>query len=212
MKRYRSYIGIVLTAIACCGFALAPAHAAPVQCTAVFSLVNQARSNASVPPLKSSNVLNEAAAIRAREIVREFSHNRPDGSLFFTVLDKHSFNFGPQGENIASGHSTGADVMNAWMNSTGHRDNILDTSYNRIGIGAYSHNGRMYWVQIFAGDAPDASGSGDAFNPVIDESEVIGGVVGNASGDGGGGCNSGLGALALAICFIPLIRRKQIVK
>lgn len=55
------------------------------------------------------------------------------------------------GENIAYGQSTPAEVMNGWMNSSGHRANILKSDFKEIGIAAFYKNGRYYWVQLFIG-------------------------------------------------------------
>ncbi len=55
------------------------------------------------------------------------------------------------GENIAMGQRTPQEVMNAWMNSKGHRENILNASFDTIGVGYYEENGVYYWVQLFIG-------------------------------------------------------------
>ena len=55
------------------------------------------------------------------------------------------------GENIAMGQRTPKEVMNAWMNSKGHRENILNTSFDTIGVGCYEENGTYHWVQLFIG-------------------------------------------------------------
>lgn len=88
--------------------------------------------------------LLESAMIRAAECSLLFSHTRPDSTLCMTVNDKMS------GENIAMGQSTASSVMTSWMNSDGHRENILTEEYGSIGIGCFQIDGRYYWTQCFA--------------------------------------------------------------
>ena len=72
----------------------------------------------------------------AREIVTLFSHTRPNGESCSTVLDEVGIgNYQPAGENVAAGQNSPAAVMNSWMNSEGHRNNILSASYKHIGVG-----------------------------------------------------------------------------
>ena len=92
----------------------------------------------------------QAAEIRAKEIVTSFSHTRPNGSSFATALTESGVNFKTAGENIAWGQKTPQEVMNVWMNSQGHRANILNTTFTEIGIGVYQEpSGTMYWTQLF---------------------------------------------------------------
>ena len=85
----------------------------------------------------------EAAMQRAAELVFSFSHTRPSGQSCFTVSDK-AF-----GENIAAGYWNADLVMNGWMNSEGHRANILREYYTSIGVGCFWYDGVGYWVQLF---------------------------------------------------------------
>jgi uncharacterized protein YkwD len=88
--------------------------------------------------------------IRSNEIIKSFSHTRPDGSRFYTVFDD-TYSFRMIGENLAAGYTSASSVVNAWMNSEGHRANILKDGYTQIGIGiTKDKDGRIYWVQIFA--------------------------------------------------------------
>ena len=115
----------------------------------VLKLVNQERAAENKAPLTGLAKLQEAADIRARELIKVFDHTRPDGTDCFTVLDQVGLtNLGATAENIASGQRSPASVMNTWMNSTGHRGNILDESglgFAHIGVGEYTYN----WVQLF---------------------------------------------------------------
>ena len=116
----------------------------------IVRLVNNERANNGLPALSNLIDLNELADIRAKEIVQKFSHTRPDGSSCFTVLK--DVKYMAAGENIAYGQTSAAEVMNAWMNSKGHRANILSSKFNCIGIGHCKVNGIDYWVQIFIGN------------------------------------------------------------
>lgn len=115
----------------------------------VLELVNEERSKAGVLPLESSKELNEAAMTRAKELAQVFSHTRPDGRDSFTVLTEAGIVYSSAGENIASGQSTPEEVMESWMNSDGHRANILSDKYTQTGIGYYTANGKSYWTQLF---------------------------------------------------------------
>lgn len=116
----------------------------------VFKLTNQERIYAGLPALTYNNVLENGAMIRAEEIIQSFSHTRPDGSRFFTVFN-NTYSFHLIGENLAAGFNSASAVVSGWMNSEGHRANILNEGYTQIGIGiAKDKDGRIYWVQIFA--------------------------------------------------------------
>lgn len=118
----------------------------------VIVLVNKERKAAGKEALQSDDVLNEAAAIRAKEIAEEFSHTRPDGSKSSSVLGDYDYSYMIVGENIAYTYSDSTDeVMKMWMNSTGHKANILNDKMTKIGVGVYKSGGRYYWVQIFVG-------------------------------------------------------------
>lgn len=111
----------------------------------IIKLVNNEREEAGFSTLVRSDKLSDAAAIRAKEIATSFSHTRPDGSFWYTVSPY------AMGENIAKGYSTPKSVMEAWMNSEGHKDNILTKEYRTIGVGCYydSDTDTYYWVQLF---------------------------------------------------------------
>ena len=109
----------------------------------VATQVNAERAKYGLSSLTVSDELTRAACVRASEIVRQFSHTRPDGSSCFTVSGA------AYGENIAKGQSSADRVMAAWMSSEGHRANILRESYGSIGVCALKVNGVIYWVQLF---------------------------------------------------------------
>ena len=115
----------------------------------VIAQVNQERKAYGLAPLKTNSVLNGIAQQRAREIAQYFQHERPDGTLFLSMYDTAGYSYRTCGENIAYGQSSAASVMNDWMNSEGHRANILNSEFEEIGVGCYYENGIYYWVQNF---------------------------------------------------------------
>ncbi len=126
----------------------------------VVELVNQERAAAGLPPLKRVESLDQAARYHARDMAADdyFGHDSFDRSgdqLFkacdwFTRVGGFYPGWSWLGENIAAGQSTPADVMLAWMNSKGHRDNILSTSAREFGVGYYGGGSwGHYWVQDF---------------------------------------------------------------
>lgn len=119
--------------------------------TQVVNLVNAERANLRLKPLSIDKNAATAAELRAREIKKSFSHTRPDGSAFSTVLKENGVSYRTSGENIASGQRTPEEVVKSWMNSKGHRENILSDKYTSIGVGYYENGGTAYWVQLFIG-------------------------------------------------------------
>ena len=118
----------------------------------VVRLVNVERTKAGLPALTESSELNNVADIKSKDFVNNnyFSHTSPTYGTPFDMIRSFGISFTSAGENIASGQKTAADVMNSWMNSSGHRANILNTSYNKIGVGvAKDSNGNTYWTQMF---------------------------------------------------------------
>ena len=115
----------------------------------VVALVNIERAKVGLPALTMSEDLNRAAQIRAKEIVQSFSHTRPNGSSFSSVLKENGISYRGAGENIAWGQRTPEAVVNAWMNSAGHRANILNKNYTTIGVGYYLDGTTPYWAQLF---------------------------------------------------------------
>ncbi len=116
----------------------------------ILDLVNAERAKAGLSAVKLLDDVTAAANIRAKEIETVFSHTRPDGTSCFTVLDKAGYR--TMGENIAMGHKTPEEVMKGWMNSEGHKKNILTKDFTGLGLGVYkTSSGTMCWVQLFVG-------------------------------------------------------------
>mgnify|MGYP003302462619 FL=1 len=116
----------------------------------VAILVNRERSSYGLQPVKYSPLLSEAANVRSSELRKNFSHTRPNGTSCFTVLKEFDILYFSAAENIAYGQRTPEIVMNAWMNSSGHRANILSKNVEYIGVGVVYSNGIYYWTQLFA--------------------------------------------------------------
>lgn len=122
----------------------------------VLRLVNIERDKVGAAHLVLDGALCDAANMRAIEMdySGNFSHTRPDERDCFTVFSFCKISFYTCGENIAAGYPTPAAVVDGWMNSTGHKANILNTAFTKMGLG-YSTGGggkyRHYWAQEFAG-------------------------------------------------------------
>ena len=117
----------------------------------VLRLVNEERTRYGLSPLTQDLGAAEVAHLRAKEIVQSFSHTRPNGSSCFTAAKELGVSYRSAGENIAYGYPTPEKVVEGWMNSEGHRKNILSSSFSKIGIGCYQNNGILYWSQFFIG-------------------------------------------------------------
>ena len=116
----------------------------------VVDLVNAERAKAGLSSLTSDKSIESAALVRAKEIETSFSHTRPNGSSFSTVLKENGISYQGSGENIAWGQRTPEEVMKGWMNSEGHRANILNSRFTKIGVGYYQNSaGTNYWTQLF---------------------------------------------------------------
>ncbi len=132
----------------------------------VVKLVNEERKKLNLNELEIDYDLMEAAMKRASETSIYWSHERPNGLSCFSLNSKIS------GENIGIGSSSVVNIMNSWMNSPGHKAQIVKGSYNSIGIGCYynSKNGVHYWVQLFSksrtGNSNTLSGTKNITNMV----------------------------------------------
>lgn len=118
----------------------------------VIALVNKERSKRGLSMLAKDARLARTARLKSQEMVTKnyFSHTSPVYGSPFTMMQSFGIRFTAAGENIAMGQKTPEAVMSAWMNSPGHRSNILSPAYNRIGIGyARKSNGVAYWTQEF---------------------------------------------------------------
>ncbi|MBR0260826.1 MAG: hypothetical protein IJQ85_03430 [Selenomonadaceae bacterium] len=117
----------------------------------VLRLVNKERAKAGAGPLKFAKDLAASAYVRAVELPTKFSHTRPNGTKCFTAMPTRGHILG---ENLAGGQTTPKQVVQAWMDSKTHRDNILNKEYKELGVVYYyqaNSKYKHYWVQHFRG-------------------------------------------------------------
>ena len=114
----------------------------------VLLLTNKERMAKGLQPLSVFAPLQAAANVRAEESKTLFAHTRPDGTACFTALDEVGLRYARAAENIAYGYTSPAAVVDGWMNSPGHRANILDGGLVHMGMGALDN----HWSQMFLTD------------------------------------------------------------
>jgi uncharacterized YkwD family protein/spore coat assembly protein SafA len=119
--------------------------------TQVLNLVNQERSRAGLRPLIMDWELQRTARIKSCDMAQKgyFSHNSATYGSPFDMMKSFGISYRTAGENIAKGQRTPQEVMTAWMNSSGHRANILKADFTHIGVG-YCEQGN-HWTQMFIG-------------------------------------------------------------
>lgn len=119
--------------------------------TQVQQLVNQERSKQGLQPLQMDWELQRTARTKACDMAQKgyFSHNSPTYGSPFDMMKQFGISYRTAGENIAQGQRTPQEVMQSWMNSQGHRENILKREFTHIGVG-YCEQGN-HWVQMFIG-------------------------------------------------------------
>jgi uncharacterized YkwD family protein/spore coat assembly protein SafA len=116
----------------------------------VVRLVNVERAKHGLAPVKENWELSRVARYKSADMKNKgyFSHYSPTYGSPFDMMKKFGFKFYTAGENIAMGQRTPQEVMTAWMNSPGHRANILKADFKEIGVGL-ARDGSMYWTQMF---------------------------------------------------------------
>jgi uncharacterized YkwD family protein/spore coat assembly protein SafA len=118
----------------------------------VVNLVNAERAKAGLKPLKADWELARVARFKSEDMRdnRYFDHNSPIYGTPFQMMKSFGINYRSAGENIAAGQTTAESVMQAWMNSPGHKKNILSPTFTHIGVG-YAKGGSYghYWTQQF---------------------------------------------------------------
>lgn len=123
-----------------------------VQAEEVLKLVNSERQKAGLQPLTLSEKLTSIANMKAQDMADKnyFSHQSPTYGSPFDMLHEFGVSYSNAGENIASGQTSAEQVMRDWMNSSGHRANILNKNYTELGVG-YVKGGNYgtEWVQLF---------------------------------------------------------------
>ncbi|MFA5527669.1 MAG: SafA/ExsA family spore coat assembly protein [Peptostreptococcales bacterium] len=118
----------------------------------VIRLVNVERSKNGLKPLSENWELSRVARYKSEDMMSKgyFSHTSPTYGSPFDMMRNFGIRYQTAGENIAYGQKSAAQVMEGWMNSSGHRANILNANFTQIGVGyAVKSNGTPYWTQMF---------------------------------------------------------------
>jgi len=118
---------------------------------------NETRKANGVAPVTLDYDLSIVATMRTFELTygNTLSHTRPDGQRFYTILKEYGFKAGylngtkHYGENMAYWQNTDASAYTALISSSGHKQNILDTRWKKMGVGTFTFYGRRYWIQLF---------------------------------------------------------------
>ena len=118
----------------------------------VIRLINIERANRGLSALATNWELSRVARYKSQDMINKnyFSHTSPTYGSPFTMMQNFGLKFSAAAENIAYGQKTPQQVVTAWMNSPGHRANILSPSYTQTGVGAAKKSdGTLYWTQMF---------------------------------------------------------------
>ncbi|SEQ78553.1 CAP domain-containing protein [Piscibacillus halophilus] len=119
----------------------------------VHELVNEEREKQGLEPLEFSVDVSHVARAKSQDMADQdyFSHESPTYGSPFDMMQEFGLKYLTAGENIAMGQRSPEQVMDGWMNSDGHRANILHEDFTHIGIGFIKDNGTYYWTQMFIG-------------------------------------------------------------
>ena len=117
----------------------------------VVKYTNEFRAEAGKDPLTLDETLTKAAMVRAIEMAysEKFSHERPDGNMCYYIMRDFGQDIYGVGENIASRQRSAKEVSYAWKGSQSHYENMISSSFTRIGVGVINFYGTYYWVQLF---------------------------------------------------------------
>jgi len=118
----------------------------------VLDLVNNERKAAGLKSVKINEDLNRVAELRAAEIAEKWSHTRPNGEAWKTAFSEEGVTASYRGENLAKGQYSADKVVDDWMDSEGHRANILNKKFTKMGVASVVIDGVTYWVQVFANE------------------------------------------------------------
>lgn len=117
----------------------------------LLGLVNKVRKENGLKEVSWNSSLENSAKIRAKETSTKFAHTRPNGSRYNTAINTK---YKTSGENIAAGQSSATEVFNSWMNSEGHKKNILSPNFTQMAVAVYYDENstyQYYWSQLFIG-------------------------------------------------------------
>lgn len=134
----------------------------------VLRQTNKERIAGGLKPLTAFDGIQSACDVRAEELVSKFSHTRPDGNTCWTALKEAGVGYSRAAENIAAGYFSPEAAVTGWMNSEGHRDNIMNEALNHMGVGHYYQAGSdysHYWVQMFVSHSDESYTAASVFIP-----------------------------------------------
>lgn len=137
------------------GDSTATENGSSMEAVAILHLVNEERQKHGLPALQLSKGLTSVANTKARDMAvnNYFDHNSPTYGTPFQMMQQFGIHYMSAGENIAAGQRTAQEVMTAWLNSSGHRANILNAKFDTLGVGYYKGGSYgHYWVQQFIGN------------------------------------------------------------
>ncbi len=118
----------------------------------VLDLINKERKAAGLKSVKINEDLNRVAQLRAAEIAEKWSHTRPNGEEWKTAFADAGVSASYRGENLAKGQYSAEKVVEDWMESEGHKSNIMNKKFTKMGVASVVIDGVTYWVQVFAND------------------------------------------------------------
>ena len=118
----------------------------------ILELVNEYRAENGIEPLELNNTLNALALIRAKEASIKWSHERPNGTRYYSVFTDYNITWASYvGENLGCKFTNASEIMEAWIASDSHRANLLDDKFNDVGMAIYAaEDDTLYIAQIFA--------------------------------------------------------------
>jgi len=118
----------------------------------ILELMNAKRTEAGLNPLTMDNTLVQVARYKSNDMIQNnfFDHTNPDGTKWTNWLQTIGYKYTSTGENIAYNTSDPVELFNQWWNSPGHRANMMNSSYNKVGMGVLYGNGKYMGTQTFS--------------------------------------------------------------
>ncbi len=150
----------------------------------VLDLVNGERKAAGLKNVKLNDDLNRVAELRAAEIAEKWSHTRPNGEEWKTAFAEEGVSASYRGENLAKGQYSADKVVEDWMDSEGHRANILNKKFTKMGVASVVIDGVTYWVQVFANDVKTSKKTASQ-NTAVASQESEGSIAASAPASSG---------------------------
>ena len=117
----------------------------------LMNLINEKRAEAGVPALSVDSNMNKGARIRAQEMSQnydKYKHTRPNGEKGMRVLIEVGCSYSAAAENAGRGQSSVSEIFNSWISSDGHKKNMLNEKYSKMGLGYYTVSGTTYWCLL----------------------------------------------------------------